>query len=174
MAEWERVSGSEWFQLARDVFRVAGGGEGGSFPEAGREEGERFPIETISGRHVYFIGATGETSLTKVQVEALQDDSAGTVLRICAGLWKEFRLAQTNSTLYAKAYYLMRGRDDFSLVWSSTSVVLACDDAKKRQQVIPRCGNRRPASNHSQNPRRLLILTWSTTRGRRELPQTPN
>ena len=137
MAEWQRVSGSEWFQLARDVFRVAGGGEGGSFPEAGREEDERFSIETISGRHVYFIGVTGETSLTKVQVEALQDDSAGTVLRICAGLWKEFRLAQTNSTLYAQAYYLMRGRGDFSLVWSFTSVVLVCDDAKKRQQVIP-------------------------------------
>ena len=117
---------------------MAAEGEGASSPKAGEgEAGESFAEETKSGRHVYFVGAIGETSLTKVQVQAVKDDSAGTILRILAGLWKEFRLAQTNATLYAQAYYLMRGRGDFSLVWSFTSVVLVCDDAKKRQQVIP-------------------------------------
>ena len=108
------VSGSEWFHTARVVFRVGSGGEGGSSPKAGGEEGESVSIELHSGRHVYFIGAMGETSLKKVQVKAVQGDSAATILRICAGLWKSFRLAKMNSKLYWQAYYLMRGNGDFS------------------------------------------------------------
>ena len=131
------VSDSGWFHTAHVAFQVGSGGEGGSSPKTGGEEGESLSIELHSGRHVYFIGAMGETSLKKVQTKALQGDSAGTILCICAGLWQDFRLAKLNPTLYAKAYYLMRGRGDFSLVWSFTSVVLVCDDAKKRQQVIP-------------------------------------
>ena len=131
------VSGCEWFHTARVLLRVGSGGEGGSSPKAGGEEGESVSIELHSGRHVYFIGAMGETSLKKVQVKAAQGDSAAAILRILAGLWKGFRLAKMNSKLYWQAYYLMRGNGDVSLVWSFTSVVLACDDAKKRQQLIP-------------------------------------
>ena len=133
----EDVSGSEWFHAAGVAFGVGSEGEGGSSPKAGGKEDEGVSIELHSGRHVYFIGAIGETSLQKVQVKAVPGDSAVTILRICAGLWKGFPLAKMNKTLYDKAYYLMRGRGDFSLVWSFTSVVLACADAKKRQQVIP-------------------------------------
>ena len=59
---------SAWFRVACGVFRVAGEGEGASSPKAGEgEAGESFAEETKSGRHVYFVGAMGETSLRKVQ-----------------------------------------------------------------------------------------------------------
>ena len=131
------LSGSKWFHTACVACRLGSGGEGGSSPEAGGQDGESVAIELQSGHHVYFIGAIGETSLQKVEVEAVEGDSAGIILRIVCGLWESFRLFKMNTTLYHKAYYLMKGRGDLSLVWCFTSVVLACADAKKRQQVIP-------------------------------------
>ena len=131
------VSGSECFHSACVAFGVRSGGEGACSPKIGGKEIGCVSIELQGGIHVYFIGAIGETSLKKVKTKAVQGESAGTILRICAGLWEGVRLFKMNSTLYHKAYYLMRGRGDFSLVWSFTSVVLACANAKKRQQVIP-------------------------------------
>ena len=49
------VSSCEWFHTARVVFRVGSGGEGGSSPKAGGEEGES-SLGTVNKFHNAFLG----------------------------------------------------------------------------------------------------------------------
>ena len=98
------LTSSFWYRVAKQTLGHAGEG-GESFLDA--PEGSYLQLN-IDGRHLYFLGAMGASSLHK-EVTQVLPARAGTLLHACYGLWQDLGVNRAsprkNNRIYHKMLY---------------------------------------------------------------------